>query len=57
MFGAFAGGRFVGHESGIAGEEWVDQDRVAGKVETKSGVTVPGNLHGETVSLRGRVEQ
>jgi len=52
MFDAFAAGRFVGDESGIAGEEWIDQDRVAGKVEAKGGVTIPGDLHGGTLSLR-----
>src|SRR6516162_4356575 len=52
MFDAFTGGRFVGDESGITGKERIDQDRVAGKVEAKSGETVPGDLHGGTLSLR-----
>jgi len=52
MFDAFAGSCFVGDESGIAGEERIDQDRVAGKVEAKGGVTIPGDLHGGTLSLR-----
>src|SRR5271157_3832033 len=52
MFDAFAGGRFVGDESEIAGEKWIDQDRMAGKVEAKGGVTVPGDLDGGTLSLR-----
>src|SRR5215471_12079114 len=51
VFDAFAGGRFVRDESGIAAEEWIDQDRVAGKVEAKGGVTIPGDLHGGTLSL------
>src|SRR5215813_12523526 len=52
MFDPFAGGRFVGNESGIAGEEWIDQDCVAGKVEAKGGVTIPSDLHGGTLRLR-----
>ena len=38
-------GRLVGDESGIAGEERIDQNRLAGEIETKSGMAIPGDLH------------
>ena len=38
-------GRLVGDEGGIAGEERIDQNRLASEIETKSGVAIPGDLH------------
>jgi len=53
MFDAFASCRLVGDESWIAGEEWIDQHGIAGKVEAKGGVTIPGDLHGWDLELAG----
>jgi hypothetical protein len=53
MFDPFAGGRLVGDESRIAGEEWIDQDRLAGKVEAKGGMTIPGDLQWRDLELVG----
>jgi hypothetical protein len=36
---------FVRNEGGIAGEERIDQDGVPGKIEPKSGVAKPGDVH------------
>jgi hypothetical protein len=36
---------FVLNEGGIAGEERIDQDGVPGKIEPKSGVAKPGDVH------------
>jgi hypothetical protein len=58
VFDALARCRFVGDEGRITGEKWIDQDRVAGKVESESGMAKPGDLHGGTSSLRdaGRLQ-
>jgi hypothetical protein len=37
--------RLVGGESRIAGEERIDQYRLALEVEAKGGMSVPGDLH------------
>jgi len=42
---ALHGGSLVGHERRIAGEEGINQHRVAGKVEAKGGMAEPGDLH------------
>lgn len=36
---------FVRNEGGVASEERIDQDGVTGKIEPKSGVAKPGNVH------------
>jgi hypothetical protein len=41
----------VGDEGRIAGEKRIDQDRMAGKIQSKRGVTVPGDLHDGTLRL------
>src|SRR6185312_11818192 len=46
MGNALDGGRLVGHERRIAGEERVDQHGGLAEVEAEGGVAVPGDLHG-----------
>src|SRR5581483_12098936 len=41
----------IRHESRIAGEERVDQHGLAFEVETESGMPVPGDLHGNILSV------
>jgi hypothetical protein len=45
VFNALDRRGFVGNEGGIAGEERIDQEGVPGKIEAKSGVAKPGDVH------------
>src|SRR5262249_55258311 len=46
MGDALGGGRLVGHEGRIAGEERIDQHRRLAEVEAEGGMAIPGDLHG-----------
>jgi hypothetical protein len=50
---ALDGGRLVGHEGRIAGEERIDQHGLAGEVEPEGGMAVPRDLHDGDPRLDG----